>query len=175
MSMPPEDQTPRTEGPTPRADKARAGMSEELREITEAIGQLVDHMDQSLPEERMKELVTAAVTEERRGRTRLIVAMVSPLLVVLAVALATLAQSNSNHDQVVKIQKTAEDAKTVSDYVKHCLIAPVPERDTKECGADDSGAVIKGLIGSINCSLLIPPAERSEEKLNACAAKAFGQ
>jgi hypothetical protein len=161
-----DEPTPRTEGPTPRADKARAGMTAELAGITEAMHTLIEHMDQSLPEERVKALLETATAEDRNSRKRLRYLIVGLLIVVTAVmgTGAVLLWRNS---------ATLNEAKTVSNYIKHCLIAPPGERDVQECGQDGSAAIIKGLIGSINCSLLIPPAERSEEKLNACAAKAF--
>jgi hypothetical protein len=138
----------------------------ELSSITEAIGILVDHIDQSLPEERVKQLADAVLAEERSGRRRLMATVGGALLIIIFLAASSLIQSHSNG-------KTLNEAKTVSDYVKHCLVAP-PPHDPTNCGADSSAAFIKGLIGSLNCSLLIPPAARTEEKLNACATKAFG-
>lgn len=145
----------------------------ELQALHEAIGVLADQMGESLPEQRMQELVTAAIAEEKRGRVRLIVAVVSPLMIVLAVALATLAQSSANHRQGQRIQQTSQDAKVVGDYVRGCIQAPVTQRDPAQCGPDTGMVIIKGLLGSINCSLLIEPTRRTEENLNACTTRAF--
>jgi len=134
---------------------------------------LVDQMGESLPEQRMQELVAAAIAEEKRGRVRLIVAVISPLMIVLAVALATLAQSSANHRQGAQIQQTSRDASAVAGYVRGCIQAPLPQRDPAQCGPDTGAVIIKGLLGAINCSLLIEPVDRNEEKLDACAARAF--
>jgi hypothetical protein len=166
MTMPPQEPTPRTEGPTPRADEARAVMAGELAGLAEAVNILVEHIDQSLPEERVKQLADAVLADERSGRRRLTATVVGALALILIVAISSLVQSASNG-------RTLSEAKTVSDYVKHCLIAPAPH-DPVQCGVDNSANFLKGLIGALNCSLLIPPLERSEAKLNACAAKAFG-
>jgi len=148
-------------------------LAAELRALHEAVGVLAEQMGESLPEQRMQELVAAAIAEERRGRVRLIVAVISPLMIVLAVALATLAQSSANHRQGAQIQQASQDAKVVGDYVRGCIQAPVAQRDPVQCGPDTGMTIIKGLLGAINCSLLIAPADRSEENLNACATRAF--
>jgi hypothetical protein len=155
------------QGPERRVD-----LTGELRSISEGIGQLVQHMDQSLPEERVRALLEVALTEERHNRTRLIVAIVSPLLIVLAVALATLVQSSANHAQGARVQRTAADAAVVADYVRSCLEAPAGSRDPAKCG-DDGTRVVKGLVGYLDCAFLIVPAERTQAKLDACATRAF--
>jgi len=142
-------------------DERRTASSVELHAITDAVEKLVEHMDKSLPEERVKELVIAAVSEERRGRIRLIAAIVSPLLIVVALAVAQLAQS-------ADIKHAAEDSEVVADYVRDCLITQPP---AKTCGGD--GDALAGFVKYLNCAFLITPAERTEAKLNACAAKAF--
>jgi len=162
----PTTNEPPQEPPTPRADKAQAKMTTELEGITEALVNLTDHIDQTLPEERMKQLASAIASEERSGRRRLTATVVGALAIIIFLAASSLAQSHSNG-------KTLDEAKTVANYVKNCLIAS-PPHDVSKCGEDTTGEFIKGLIGSLNCSLLIPPAERTEEKLNACAVKAFG-
>jgi hypothetical protein len=150
-------------------------LTSELRSIADGIGQLVEHMDQSLPEERVKALLEVALTEERHNRTRLVVAIVSPLIIVLAVALATLAQGKSNHSQGAKTQQISKDAAVVADYVRSCLEAPVAKRDPVKCGLTTAGQsdVVRGLVKLIGCDIQALP-DATQAKLDACAAKAFG-
>jgi hypothetical protein len=79
-----------------------------------------------------------------------------------------------NHDQGNSIKATAKNSAKVASYVQDCLLTPAAKRDVTKCGADQGAAFIKGIIGSLNCSLLITPADRTEAKLNTCATKAFG-
>ena len=151
----------------------RSDLKDELHNITEAIGLLVSHMDQSLPEERVKQMADAVLAEERLGRKRLTTKIVGFLVVILLLLLSSLIQSASN-------ARTLNEAKKVSVYVENCLQHPerlsVEER-AEECGGGDNGTVqaVRRLLVSINCSLLISPEARTEANTNACAAKAFGR
>lgn len=160
------EQTPRTEGPTPRADKARAELAEELIEVKEALANLTEHMDTSLPEERIKGLLLATQAEERnsRKRLRLLFAVGGFVVGVILIVGAVLLN---------RISDGVNEAEVTSHYVRNCLIAPPGERDPKQCGGDSSAQVVGALLKAINCSLLVLPEERTDAKLDACAAKAF--
>jgi hypothetical protein len=167
MTDTPQEPTPRTEGPTPRADRARAGMAAELAGITDALENLTAHMDQSLPEERVKALLENASKDDRNSRKRLQVLIIGLLALAVLISGSSLVQTHSNG-------ATLREAKVTSDYVRNCLkpnSLTIAEK-TKLCG-DTTGA-LKGLIAYLNCAFLIVPAERTEAKLNGCAAKAFG-
>lgn len=168
MTMPPpQEPTPRTEGPTPRADEARAGMSAELHEITTAVNTLIHHMDTSLPEERVQRVLDAALAEERRGRERLKWTILSPIIVAIIVAGGGWLQSRDNGDLL-------SDAKVTANYVRHCLQKKTdgftPAQITEECGDPSAGSIF--FVTYLNCVFPLPIAERTEAKMNGCVAKA---
>ena len=162
MTDTPQEPTPRTEGPTPRADKARAGMSFELSEITTAIGTLIEHMDQSLPEDRVKDLVEATLAEERRSRFRLVVSLLAPIFVVLILGIVQI-----NHGSDIK--DSAKDSRVVADYVRDCLIDTTP--DPKKCGSGDGATLF---FGYLNCAFEILRSGPPEATFADCARKATG-
>lgn len=166
MTMPPQDPTPRTEGPTPRADQARAGMSAELHDITQAVNTLIEHMDTSLPEERVKKVLDAALAEERRGRKRLMWTILSPVIIAIIVAGGAWIQSRSNGD-------TLSEAKTTADYVRHCLQHKTdgltPEQVKAECGDPTGGQAF--FVTYLNCVLKQPIEQRNDAYLNGCVQK----
>ena len=150
----------------------RSDLKDELHNITDAIGLLVSHMDQSLPEERVKQMADAVLAEERLGRKRLTTKIVGFLVVILVLLMSSLIQSASN-------ARTLNEAKKVSVYVENCLQHPErlsAEERAKECGSrDNSIQAVRGLLVAINCSLLISPEARTEANTEACAAKAFSR
>jgi hypothetical protein len=139
----------------------------ELHGVTSAVHLLVEHMDESLPEERMKRLVNAVVVEERLGRRRLAVTIVGALLIIIILTASSFIQSHSNG-------RTLNEAKTVADYVRNCLQRPerlktVAEK-TETCGSSsDQGAFF---ITYLNCVLRVEIDKRDDETLNGCVAKA---
>lgn len=139
----------------------------EIAELKAALNALTAHMDESLPEERVKKLVENAASEDRRGRRRLQILIVGLLAIAIIVGMAGAFQSHSNG-------QTLKEAKVTADYVRNCLQTPAAKRDPKKCMVDDSSKVIKGLVDFIKCSQLIIPEQRTEAKLDACAARAFG-
>lgn len=162
--------------PDPKTPNENAGeqrvLKDELHGITEAIGVLIEHMDTSMPEERVKQLADAVIAEERLGRRRLNTKITGFLVVIVLLVASSLWQSASNG-------KTLDEAKITSDYVRNCIQHPeklTPEAKVESCGDSDAQTAkfLKGLLSAINCSLIISPEVRTEENTNACAAKAFG-
>jgi hypothetical protein len=154
-----------------RADQ-RADVQGELIGITEAIQTLIDHMDQSLPEERVQKVLDAALAEERRSRTRLLWTILSPIMVTIIVAGGAWWQSKANGEGIIASKKVAA-------YVENCLQHPdrlTPEERAEQCGREGNGAaaLVKGLLASINCSLLIGPDDRTKANLDSCAEQSFG-
>lgn len=147
----------------------RSDLKAELQGIVSSIGLLIQHMDQSLPEDRMKQLAEAVFAEERTSRKQLTTKVTGFLIVIVLLVASSFLQSASNG-------RTLDEAKTVADYVRDCVQHPenlTPEQRTSECGPTSTAAA--GFIKYMNCSLLILPTDRTDEKLNACAANAFGK
>lgn len=165
MTMP-QEPTPRTEGPTPRADVARAGMSAELHDITHAVNTLIEHMDTSLPEERVQAVLDAALAEERHGRRRLMWTIISPVIVAIIVAGGAWLQSISNHQQ-------NDNVAVVANYVRHCLqhkTAGVSAQQLRdECGDPANQSAF--FVTYMNCALKIEPTKRTDQNLDACVQK----
>lgn len=149
-----------------RADQ-RADVQGELVGITDAIQTLIDHMDQSLPEERVQKVLEAALAEERRSRQRFLWTILSPILVTIIVAGGAWWQSKANGD-------TLTEAKTTADYVRHCLQHKTdgltPVQITDECGDPSAGSIF--FVTYLNCVFPLPIAERTESKMNGCVTKA---
>ena len=146
----------------------RSDLRQELHGISEAIGILVDHMDQSLPEERVKQLAEAVLAEERVGRRRLTTKITGFLVVIVLLIVSSLVLSAAN-------RRTLEEAQVTSDYVRNCIQHPqdlAPEEKLKACGPP--AAATTNFIKYLNCVLLILPEDRTDTKLSACANKAFG-
>lgn len=151
----------------------RSDLRQELHGISEAIGILVEHMDQSLPEERVRQLAEAVLAEERIGRRRLTTKITGFLIVIVLLIISSLLLGAANRN-------TLTEAKVTSDYVRKCIQHPeklTPKEKVEKCGSGgDEGTVklIKGLLKAINCSLLISPEARTEVNTDACAKTAFG-
>ena len=137
----------------------------ELSEVKDALNALAGHMESSLPEERVKAILESTQAEEARSRRRVryLLYGVSVIVAVVLIVGAVL---------LTKISDSIDEAKVTSHYVKECLQKPAAERDPNLCGPDGS-KIIQGLVSYMNCAFLILPAERTEAKLNACAARAF--
>jgi hypothetical protein len=146
--------------------EGRADVRSELAEITAAIGTLIDHMDQSIPADRVQAVLDAALQEERTSRKRLAVAVIGPIVVVFVFVLMSLVQSRSNGDLL-------ENASKVAGYVENCL--QHPEKLTLEQKTDLCGAGINSqgfFISYLNCAFILPLAERTEARLSSCVTKA---
>ena len=150
--------------------ESRSDIKGELQEITAAIGTLVEHMDQSLPEERVKQLAEAVLAEERLGRRRLTTKITGFLVVILLVAGSALIQSRANGDQTEKILALSQDAKTTADYVKHCLQGKTegltPAQIASECGSQSNGT--DRVLKVVFCVLLKEPEVRVKADLAEC-------
>lgn len=147
----------------------RSDLRDELHDIAVAIGVLVEHMDQSLPEERVKQLAEAVLAEERLGRKRLTTKIVGFMVVIVLLVASSLAQTAANG-------RTLSEAKTVADYVRDCLQHPErlsAEQRTERCGAQSGspGAVL-AIIEFQKCALQILPEDRTDQNMDACVASA---
>jgi hypothetical protein len=142
-------------------------MSAELHDITQAVNTLIEHMDTSLPEERVQAVLNAALADERNGRTRLKWQILSPLFIAILVAGGAWLQSISNHQQ-------NENVAVVANYVRHCLQHKTaglsPAQVKAECGDPASQSAF--FVKYLNCALQIEPVKRTDENLNACVVKA---
>ena len=146
----------------------QADLKTELHGIVEAIATLIQHMDQSLPEERVKQLAEAVLAEERVGRKRLATKITGFLVVIVLLVASSLLLGAANRN-------TLAEAKVTSDYVRKCIQHPqnlTPEEKLAACGPP--AAVTTNFIKYLNCALQISPEARTDENLSACAGKAFG-
>lgn len=145
----------------------RTDLKEELQGIVSSIGLLIQHMDQSLPEERIQQLANAVLAEERLSRKQLTTKITGFLVIIILLVASSLWQSASNG-------RTLNEAKTVADYVRDCVQRPynlTTEQRTLACGPTSSGTT--NFIKYLNCAFLILPTERTDDKLNQCATEAF--
>lgn len=106
-------------------------MRAELAEIADALGNLTEHMDKSLPEERVKALLENTTAEEHRSRHRLSV-LVRGLVIIAALILV------SSGLLLLKANDSVNSIKEVATFIDHCLKHPdrlTPAQRQEECGA----------------------------------------
>lgn len=147
--------------------EARSDIKGELAGITEAVNTLMEHMEQSLPEEKVKEILDGAKNEEKRSRQKLMAAILGPILIVGAIAAGAWSQSRANNRQ-------NEDVEVVANYVRHCLQGKTegltPAQLQAECGggaADGQATAVKALF----CVLLTQPDVREKSLLTECVQR----
>lgn len=147
--------------------ESRADIQGELHDITEAVNTLLVHMDQSLPDERVKAILEAAKAEEKRSRRKLAVSIIGPVLVVGAIAAGSWNQGRTNNRQ-------NENVEIVANYVQHCLQGKTEGLTTTqiqaECGggsADGQATAVKALF----CVLLTQPDVREKSLLSDCVQR----
>ncbi len=99
------------------------------------------------------------------------------VILSLIAAGVLLIQRNST-DQIEKLKRTSEDTRQVATFLQDCLLQKAkltPAEQAQRCVPDNTGQVVRGLVVYMNCAFLVPPAERTEAILTACAARGFGQ
>lgn len=143
----------------------RADIQSGLTDITAAISTLIDHMDQSLPEERVQALLDTAISDARTGRRRLIISILSPVLIILAVVIGQVFQTE-------QVKDSAKNSAATADYVRGCIQHPerlTPEERRQLCGEPTGSGFF---VNYLNCVFLIVPEDRTEANLNDCVATA---
>jgi predicted nucleic acid-binding Zn ribbon protein len=140
----------------------------ELRGVKTGLEELVLAVKMAFPEDRVREIVAY---EQARTRRRTIAAILGPLLLALVVVFV---QSRLNGE-------TLAETKVTSNFVRDCLQDSddlTPEERQKQCGdtgggGDGVATAVRVLINHQNCALLIRPADRTDENMNACVSKAL--
>lgn len=145
----------------------RADIKGELQGLTAAVSVLLENMEQSLPEDRVKEILNGAKAEEKRSRQKLMAAILGPIVIVGAIAAGAWSQSRANNRQ-------NEDVEVVANYVRHCLQGKTegltPQQLQQECGggaADGQATAVKALF----CVLLTQPEIREKSLLGECVKR----
>lgn len=148
----------------------RSDLKEELQGIVSSIGLLIQHMDQSLPEERMKQLADSVLAEERISRKELTTKITGFLVLIVLLVASSLWLSAVNN-------RTLSEARKVATYIENCVQHPerlTPEQRVELCGPSDTAAkAVSALIKYQNCAFLSLP-NTTEAKLNDCSKMAFG-
>lgn len=143
--------------------EGRADIKSELSEITAAIGELVDHMDRSIPADRVQAVLDAALAEERRDRQKLKWQIVSPVLIAIVVAGGAWIQSRDNGQGIAA-------AKKVATYVERCLQGKTegltPAQITEECGTQGDGS--EAVLKVVFCVLQHEIGDRPNTLLGEC-------
>lgn len=136
-----------------------SSLRREVSGVRQDLGRLATAVATLGSDEKLQQAVDSVVQEERRHRQRIMASMVVGLVVVAAISIAN--------------RGIIEDAGTVADYVQKCLQHPerlTPEEKQEVCGSIGDGQEF--FIKYFNCVLLIEPADRTPEKLNACIQSA---
>jgi len=150
-----------------RRTERRSDVLGEFAAISAALERIADDVTaQIVPEDRVREIVAI---EQNKARWRTVGLILFPILVALGIVWF---QSYSNGH-------TFTEAKTTADFVRNCLQHPerlTPEQRAGQCGGlGDNGTAkaVQALIEANKCFLLIQPAERTDENMNACVTKAI--
>jgi hypothetical protein len=143
----------------------------ELVAVAMGLDNLTKAIETNLSEERLQGIVSF---EQKRGRNRLILAMVMPLTVAILVSFFGLAQAHSNHTQGARTQKIATDAAHVATYVDHCLVHP-DQATAGECGNSVATGQQSATVIALFCFLELPQGERTDKTATECFTKAAAQ